>query len=413
MREVDQRTFSILQINVSGNYGSTGQIAEDIGKKISQSNGVSTIGFGRYATLSASDTIKIGNKFGQAMHLIQTRLFDQHCLGSEAGTIEFVKKIKELNPDIIHLHQLHGYYISMKILFDFLRDFGKPVIWTFHDCWAYTGHCCHYSRVGCEKWKTSCHDCPLTQYYPQSFLYDNSESNYHLKKQLFNSVPNLTLVPVSEWLAGEIKLSFLKGHEIKPIHNGIDIEKYKYSDPKKLIEKYQIDGKSVVLGVASPWSDIKGLRDFVELSKIIDSKIQIILIGLSQIQIKKLPNNIIGISRLDDPTDLAKFYSLADVFVNPSKAESFGLVTVEAMACGTPVVGYNATATPELIKPGTGYVVEKLDIVGLHDRINLILKNGRSSYSDACRENVVLNYNKEVQYDKYLELYKSKLPHFF
>lgn len=401
--------MKVLQIDVAVNVGSTGRIAEQIGHKILQNNGESIIAFGRQEAASKSKKIRIGNKFEQAQHLLLTRIFDKHGFGSVKGTKTFIEEVKVLDPDIIHLHNIHGYFINMEILFDYLVKSKKPVIWTLHDCWAYTGHCCYYTRFDCEKWKTQCYKCPLTSYYPQSLVYDNSKENYIIKKELFNSLDDLTLVPVSDWLANELSHSFLKSQKIHPIHNGVDINKFQYTDPSSLIEKHQLYGKKVILGVASPWSDLKGLKDFVALSSIIDEDHQIILIGLSEKQIKGLPKNIIGITRLNDPKDLAKYFSLADVFVNPSQAESFGLVTIEAMACGTPVVGYDVTATPELIRPGTGYVVEKSNIVELHKKVIKILHNNKETYNVICRQNVVEYYNIDKQYDKYISLYKTKI----
>lgn len=401
--------MNVLQIDVSVNVGSTGRIAEQIGQKILENNGKSTIAFGRYEAASVSEKIKIGTRWEQAHHLIITRIFDKHGLGSISGTKTLIKKIEKLNPDIIHLHQIHGYYVNIEILFGFLAIYGKPVIWTLHDCWAYTGHCCHYVRVGCKKWETGCFSCPLKGYYPQSLYIDNSKENYVLKKQLFTSIPDLTLVPVSNWLATELSNSFLKVKNIHTIHNAIDVEKFIYSDPSKLIQKHNLEGKKIILGVASPWSAVKGLNDFFTLSKMLDDHYKIIIIGLTENQIKDLPSNIIGLTRLNDPSDLVKYYSLADVFINPSIAESFGLVTVEAMACGTPVVGYNVTATPELIPQGTGYVVERGDVKGMFEKVKLILEKGKNYYSEACRNNVVKHYNKDYQYDKYIALYQQKL----
>ncbi len=401
--------MKVLQIDVAANVGSTGKITEQIGVKVIKNNGESTIAFGRYENISQSSKIKIGNEIEQAQHLLLTRFFDKHGLGSINGTKIFVEKIKLLNPDIIHLHQIHGYFINIEILFKFLAQIKKPVIWTLHDCWPFTGHCCHYARVECVKWQTGCYSCPLTKYYPQSLFYDNSKENYAIKKELFNGVKDITLVPVSDWLAGEVTKSFLKELPIHTIHNGVDIHKFQFTDPSSLVEKYLLTNKKVILGVASPWSDLKGLSAFVALSSMMESHIKIILIGLTESQIKGLPPNIIGITRLNNPNDLAMYYSLADVFVNPSIAESFGLVTVEAMACGTPVVGYNVTATPELVQKGTGYIVEKGDVNGLFQMINIILKNGKDLYSEACRNLVLEKYNQEIQYEKYITLYNSKI----
>lgn len=402
-------TKKLLQINIEVNRGSTGRIAEQIGEIAIESGFESYICYARGYNPSRSNVIRIGSKLSFLSHVLKTRLFGDQLRASTFATKKLISKIKEINPDIIHLHQLHGYYLDINIFFDFLVIFNKPVIWTLHDCWAYTGHCCYYERVSCKKWLTECSACPLKHYYPQSWFFDNSNKNYRVKKYLFNNVKDLTLVPVSNWLGSEVSLSFLKDKNILPIENGIDLRKFIYSDPSSIRIKHNLGNKKIILGVASPWSDLKGLKDFVKLSEMVESDTQIILIGLTESQKKGLPENIIGISRLADPHDLARYYSLADVFVNPSIAESFGLVTVEAMSCGTPVVGYNVTATPELIAPGAGFVVEKGDIKGLMDKIKTVLDLGRSHFSEATRKRVMDNYNHEKQYRKYIELYESKL----
>lgn len=397
----------VLQIDVSVNIGSTGKIAEEIGLKNIENGGESFIGYGRYFRPSRSETIRIGNRFDQAFHLLQTRLFDRHALASVKATESFIGKIREINPDIIHLHQIHGYYLNIEKLCEFLKVCGKPVVWTFHDCWAMTGHCGYFSPANCDKWKTGCHACPQLSTYPASYFIDNSKNNYRIKKSLFSDLPNLTIVPVSYWMESVVKESFLKHHKTQVIYNGVDLNVFKLRNTDRLRTKYNLAGKKVLLGVAAIWSELKGLKDFIELAKYLDNDTVIILIGLTEKQIRSLPDNIIGIGATENVDQLAEFYSLAEIFVNPSIAESFGLVTVEAMACGTPVVGYNVTATPELVKEGTGFVVEKHNIVMLHSSIKKILNAGKAEYADNCRKAAERLFDKNAQYKKYIELYES------
>ena len=401
--------MKILQIDVAVNVGSTGRIAEEIGLKILENGSDSFIAYGRNARPSASETIKIGNCIDQAYHLLQTRLSDRHGLYSISATKEFVKKIEKLNPDIIHLHQLHGYYINIKILFDFLNSFKKPVIWTLHDCWSFTGHCCYFIRFNCEKWKTVCFKCPLKNYYPKSWLIDNSTNNFKLKKLLFNRIDNLTIVPVSNWLGNMAKGSFLKEQRIEVITNGVDLNIFKPCNSDELRVKHGLQNKHILLGVASLWSELKGLSDFYSLSLMIDSDTRIVLVGLNKKQINELPENIIGIERTENAHQLAEYYSMADVFINPSLAESFGLVTVEAMACATPSVAYNSTASPELITPGTGIVVEKNNLPGLSAGTSQLIKDGKEKYTLNCINRVKENFDKDKQYCKYIDLYNSLL----
>ncbi len=401
--------MKVIQIDIAANIGSTGTIAEEIGIKIIQNFGESYIAFGRYSRRSKSKLIKIGNKYDQAWHFLMTRFFDRHALHSKKATKDLINKIKIINPDIIHLHQVHGYYLNLVELMVFLKKYDKPVVWTFHDCWQYTGHCCYYSRFDCDKFITECSNCPLTSYYPSSILIDNSKSNFNIKKKYITEIRNLTIVPVSNWLHTEIKKSFLKNKNIKTILNGIDLQVFYPDSSYDLKQKYKIKSKNIWLGVASIWTDLKGLNDFYELSKLVDSDTQIVLVGLSKKQIKALPKNILGISRTENLSELRQFYSQAEVFINPSISESFGLVTVEAMACGTPVVVYNCTASPELISDKTGIIVPVKEYHALFKAAEKICKIGKSHYSSDCINRVKENYNKDIQYNKYISLYKELL----
>jgi glycosyltransferase involved in cell wall biosynthesis len=399
----------LLQINTVVNCGSTGKIVEAIGQIVIQNGWSSYIAFGRDEKPSESKLIKIGNNIDMELHGLQTRLFDRHCLASRNATIDLVEQINKIKPDIIHLHNLHGYYLNIEILFNYLAQNSIPVVWTLHDCWPITGHCVYFDYVGCERWKTGCFDCPQKKTYPSSYFYDRSIKNYSLKNKLFNSINGLTIVPVSDWLSEIISHSFLAEHLSKVIKNGIDIDIFSPTDCNEIKKKYNLDGKYILLGVAGIWSPRKGLSEFIKLNENIDSNYQIILVGLSSSQIKSLPKNIIGIPEIENNKELAEFYSVADVFVNPSLEETFGLTTVEALACGTPAVVYNATAIPEIISPETGSLVEKGDIQGLINAIVTIQKKGKNYYSLACTEHARMFYNKNDRYLDYLKLYEKIL----
>ena len=399
----------LLQINTVVNSGSTGKIAEEIGKIVIQNGWDSYIAFGRDEKPSKSKLIKIGNNLDIKFHGLQTRLFDRHCLASRNATIDLVEQINKIKPDIIHLHNLHGYYLNIEILFNYLARNFIPVVWTLHDCWSFTGHCTNFDYVGCERWKTGCFDCPQKKTYPSSYFNDRSKKNYSLKNKLFNSINKLTIVPVSDWLSKIISQSFLAEHTMKVIKNGIDIDVFSPADCNEIKKKYNLVGKYILLGVAGIWSPLKGLSEYIKLNENLDSNYQIILVGLSSSQIKSLPKNIIGISRTESLKELAEFYSVADIFVNLSLEETFGLTTVEALACGTPAVVYNATAIPEIISPETGFLVEKGDIQGLINAIITIQKKGEKYYSLACTEHVRMFYNKNDRFMDYLKLYEKIL----
>ncbi|MDR3668330.1 MAG: glycosyltransferase [Ignavibacteriaceae bacterium] len=399
--------MKVLQINSTLNSGSTGRIAEGIGITVIKNGGESYFAYGRSVNPGKSQIIKIGNKWDQFNHVLQTRLFDTNGFHSKTATITFIKQIQQINPDIIHLHNLHGYYLDITVLFHFLKDWKKPIVWTLHDCWSFTGHCCYYERVNCIKWKTECHHCPLKSIYPQSYFFDNSKSNFQKKKALFTTTHNLQLVTVSKWLENQVKDSFMQALPVQTFYNGVDLSVFKPSDSLKFKKEKGLEGKQIILGVANIWSDGKGLDSFIELSKIIKKNQVIILIGTAKKFNKHLPCNIIGIERTNSIEELAKFYNLADVFVNLSIAETFGMVTAEAMACGIPSVVYKTSAMPELITKDVGYIVPLNNYKLLFDRINSILENGKSGYLVNCRNRAEELFDQDKQFEKYISLYKN------
>lgn len=401
---------TLLQINSVINSGSTGRIAEEIGQLAMKNGWKSYIAYGRNDRPSESQLIKIGNDWDIKWHGLQTRLFDRHGLASKKATIELVEKIIEIKPDIIHLHNLHGYYLNIEILFHYLAIAGIPVVWTLHDCWPMTGHCSHFSFIGCNKWKTQCEHCPQKKEYPASYLTDRSFKNYQLKKDLFTSVPQMTLVPVSNWLANIVKESFLKIYPIKTIYNGVDTSVFAPCSTTKIREKYKIPTVTfVMLGVASVWSERKGLRDFIRLSESLKENEMIILVGLTNKQKNNLPRNIFVISRTENIHELAELYALADVFVNPTWEDNFPTTNIEALACGTPVITYQTGGSPEAVTPETGFVVEQGDFTGIRDAIDTIKSKGKSFYAETCRERAVKMFDKNERYTEYLELYEQML----
>jgi glycosyltransferase involved in cell wall biosynthesis len=398
---------TILQICVEGNTGSTGRIAEDIGVLAIERGWKSIIAFGRFPRKSKSDLIRIGSDLTVFIHFLQTRIFDNHCLGSKLATKRLIQKIREIKPDIIHLHHLHGYYINIEVLFSFLSGSSIPVVWTFHDCWSVTGHCAFFSEIGCEKWKTKCYECPQKMDYPSSLIFDRSEKNYYLKKRLFNSVQNMVLVPVSGWMDKIISDSFMKGIPTKLIYNGVDTNIFKPQDDDNSIrEKYGVGNRFMLLSVANPWSRRKGFEDFITLAKVLRKDEVIVLVGLNDDQIRQLPSNIIGIRRTENRQELINLYSTADLYVNLSVEESFGLTTAEALSCGTPVVVYNTTASPEIADIKSGFIVEKHDIGALMKVIDSTKVIGKKSYSDSCRSRAVSFFDKKDRYKEYLDLYE-------
>lgn len=392
----------LLQINSTANWGSTGKIAEQIGELVMSHGWDSYIAYGRYANNSQSQLIRIGSKVSQAWHLLISRLFDRHGLASKCATKRLIKKIEQIKPDIIHLHNIHGYYINYEILFNYLQSIDTPVVWTLHDCWAFTGHCAHFVEQECYKWRIGCDNCPLRDSYPKSFS-DRANKNYKLKSTLFRSRRNIAIVPVSNWLANFVRQSFLKDKQITVINNGIDTSVF-YPQQNKEKEYYNI------LGVSSTWSNSKGLNDFYKLRTILDAdKYHITLVGLTKQQIADLPDGIIGIERTNSIQELAHIYSDASVFVNPTYADTFPTTNLEALSCGTPIVTYKTGGCPETICSNSGIIVEQGDIKALKIAIEQVCSNGKAYYNRACRKRAEEHFDKDRCFLQYLELYNELL----
>ncbi len=399
---------TLLQINSVVNTGSTGRIAEEIGQIAISHGWNSFIAYGRNDCPSQSKLVKIGNVLDVKLHGVLTRIFDRHGLGSHRATVQLIKQIKKINPDIIHLHNLHGYYINIKVLFIFLHKFNKPVVWTLHDCWSFTGHCVYFDNIGCYKWETQCLKCPHKRNYPASFVLDQSKENYLLKKQLFCSLNNLTLVTVSNWLEKLLSKSFLKNNKTTTIHNGINTNIFKPLNDNKT-HNNKLKGKFVILGVASIWDYRKGFSDFIRLGKLLNDNYKIILIGLNKTQLKEIPESIIGVERTESAQELANLYAKADVFVNPTYEDNFPTTNIEALACGTPVITYRTGGSPEAIDDNTGIIVDKGNIDDLIVSIEKIKANGKAFYSKHCRERAIKYFKKEERYLEYLKLYDTLL----
>jgi glycosyltransferase involved in cell wall biosynthesis len=402
--------MKLLQINTDANWGSHGRIAEDIGLMMIDRGWGSYLAYGRCVNPSKSHLIRIETPLGNNIHAIETRLFDNHGLSSRTSTKKFVKEILELQPDIIHLHNLHGYYLNYEILFEGLKRLGKPIVWTFHDCWPFTGHCAYPVYTNCRKWKSHCCSCDQVHNYPKSLFLDRSDINFRIKKSSFLSVDDLHIVTVSDWLKEETKQSFFEEKEVRRIYNGIDTDVFKPTKCSETYRKYNIpDDKTIVLGVASLWEERKGLSDFVSLFEALPSSFKIVLVGLNKKQAETIPSGIIKIERTNNIDELAELYSAADVYVNPSLAETFGMTTAEALSCGTPSIVYNTTACPELVDGETGRVVEIGNIEGLARAVIELSTKDKAEMSRKCRDRAIALFNKKDRYIEYLSLYKEIL----
>ena len=393
----------LLQINVTANWGSTGKIAEQIGLAAMDAGWESYIAYGRDFNKSESKLIQIGNKLSVYLHLLQARLLDRAGLGSWFATKRLIKEIDHIKPDIIHLHNIHGYVLNYKLLFKYLNASRIPVVWSFHDFWAMTGHCAYF--YSCDKWKSGCGACEQYHDYPCSMI-DNSKNNYRKKLSSFRDT-NLNIVAVSSWMKSFVEGSFLNIHKISVIPNGVNLKVfrpfYKYTDFNFRVSDY------IILGVAIKWDERKGFADYLELSNYLRPDEKIVLVGLSDEQIATLPSNIIGIKKTDSQEQLAQLYSRADVVLSLSYAETFGLTIAEGMACGTPVVAYDNTAQSDLITDDTGIKVPTGDVALVYRAISTVRELGKEHYRKACRTRAEEHFDKDKCFRKYIELYEELL----
>ena len=397
----------LLIIGSSLNYGSPGHICESIGLKamsdgwtVFQAHGL------KYSRPSQLNTYPVCTRMGELKHTIKSFLFDSHGLSSSNETKKLVNWIESIAPDVIHLHNLHGYYLNYPILFEFLSHYNKPIVWTVHDFWPITGHCAHFDYIGCDKWKTECNNCPQISSYPKSLFIDNSGRNFRAKKKAFTSVKNMSIVTVSNWVSSLYSESFLRNYPISTIHNGVNVNVFNPIS-SNLREELGLVDHFVLLGVASPWYKLKGYDDYLALSKLLPHDCKIILIGVTAEQKRELPNNILGVERTDSQIELAKYYSMADVTLNLSYQETFGMTSVEGMACGTPAIVYNRTASPELVSSKTGIIVEAGCITELINAILLIRDKGKDYYSVECRNRVLKEFDEECQFNEYINMYNQ------
>jgi putative colanic acid biosynthesis glycosyltransferase len=391
--------MKILQINTAVNSGSTGRIAEDIGKTLISVGHESYIAFGRGNQKSNSKLIRIGNKLDFYVHGIISLFTDRHGFGSKRATKKFLKQVDVIKPDAIGLHNIHGYYLNVDILFKYIKEKNIPVLWTFHDCWPFTGHC---------SYNTDCDNCTKCQRkYPTSIFLNQSTRNYNDKKLIFNQVKKLQIITPSIWLKDLVHQSFLK-YPVQCVNNGIDLNQFQHSENyKKLKAKLQLENKKIILGVASTWDKRKGLSDFIQLASLLNANYKIILIGLTGKQIQRLPKNIMGVQRTESIAELANYYSMADVYINPTHKDNFPTTNIEALACGTPVITYNTGGSPESIDDLTGKIIKKGDVKGLWHAIQDLALQPKDYYTKVCRLRAEQLFNKEDRYLDYLKLYET------
>lgn len=408
--------MKILQINTIAGSGSTGRIVIDILKTIHAhgDEGIIACAIDDTNEQNKPYIYKVGgSRNPRPVHAVAARITDRSGFYSKRATRKLVDYIDKNRFDIIHLHNIHGYYINLPILFNYIKEKNIKVIWTLHDCWTFTGHCTHFDFSGCQKWKTQCYDCPQKGRYPRSILLDSSEQNYNEKKALYGNGLDLTIVTPSKWLADLCKQSFLGNYDIRVIRNGIDLEKFYPRDTTEIKRKLGLENKKIVLAVCAGWSmrDIKnnrkGMADILKLSEMLSDEYQIVMVGFPNEEDKKcLPAKILGVTKTKSIDELAQWYSAADVFINPTYEDNFPTTNLEALACGTPVVTYNTGGSPEAIDEETGYIVEKNNIQQLRDAVIDCIDSQMAS--DKCIVRSKL-YDKHTCFEQYYLLYEEAI----
>lgn len=346
-----------------------------------------------------------GSRFGYAFHYYCGTALGLNGFFSYTGTRKLIRDLKKFKPDIIHLHNLHNFSVNLPLLFNYIKKARIKVIWTLHDCWAFTGHCPHFTVAGCDKWKTGCNKCSQLAFYPKSYV-DTSKLMYSLKKKWFTGIENMTIVTPSKWLADIVAESFLGKYSVVVINNGINLEIFKATE-NNCRHKYGIpEERTILLGVSLGWSERKGLDVFIELSKRLDDeKYQIVLVGTNDRTDESLPDSIISIHQTSNPQELAEIYSVADLFVNPTREETYPTVNMESIACGTPVLTFRTGGSPEILDNTTGSVVECDDIDSMINEINRICND--KPYS---RENCLVrakSFDMNDRFKEYVKLYED------
>ena len=415
--------MKIVQINTVFGSGSTGRIVSELSNSIKKSGNDSFVAYGRKTAPlppeSAVNFFLTGNKVDFIGHVLVNFFAGKNGFASTRNTRKLIKWIDSIKPDIIHLHNLHGFYLNVEILFEYIKARSIPTVWTLHDCWPFTGQCAYFDAAGCDRWIGRCHDCPIYRTnYPYSLFKDNSIWNYAHKKSSFTGVKNLTIVTPSDWLCGLVKQSFLKEYPVKVIPNGIDTEVFcpksnqiftsQDKSPTSFRHFSALTNKKIVLGVANIWSSSKGLNYLLRTASYFksDPDYFFVIIGLRNKQIreikKKYPTNVLPLKKTSSKEELAAWYRRADVFVNPTMEDNFPTTNLEALACGTPVITFNTGGSPESLTKDCGIIVER----GNCNALKAAILSGRSFDRDICRKQA-MNYTADTFTTRYISLYHS------
>lgn len=414
--------MKIALINTVYASGSVGRIMADLYHTIEQSGNTAIVAYGRGSAPQEVYSYKIGDRVDFIRHVWHNFYRDGSGFASLKKTDELLAWLDEQQPDLLHLHNLHGFYLQIEKLFAYLKIKKLPVVWTLHDCWPYTGHCAYYDSNGCERWKVGCGDCRYHRSaYPYAIFKDNSKENFSRKRAAFNGIENLTLVTPSTWLAEEVRQSMLRQYPVRVIPNGIDLQVFQPGtgqDRKKSHKSTRTEeGRFELLGVANIWEERKGLVYLEKLAEKLSAEYHLTIVGLSPKQKRSIEGcfaktKVTACGHTDSVQALAAYYQNADVFVNPTLEDNFPTANLEALACGTPVVTFRTGGSPETIDEHCGIVVPKGDTAKLKQAVELVCSQRRKAQgsfgAQACRQRALL-FDKKIRYQEYLALYQEML----
>ena len=389
----------VFQINSTYGLGSTGRIVEGLSKVLSENGYECMAAYGRGQALKEKGLYFVGSSTGVYIHGGLSRITDNHGGYSKMATKRLITKMKKFDPDIIHLHNLHGYYLNLKLLFEYLKTCEKKIIWTLHDCFAFTGHCTHFEYIGCQKWQKKCHHCEQKGEYPKSILGDRSKKNYKEKKKWFTKIPNLTIVTPSFWLSQKVKQSFLQEYPVVVIPNGIDLDVFRPA-PKEKKDKF------VILGVANPWRERKGYGEYKKLIGIISDYYEVTMVGLKESQLRELPRGVRTIGKTDQIEELVSYYSNADILVDLTFEDTFPTTHLESLACGTPVLTYTSGGSKEMLVETCGIAVPRGNLQGVMAALEKVRRENPFT-REACRKKALAYDQTERFYEYVWKVYQE------
>lgn len=400
----------VFQLNTYCGVKSTGRIALEIARLVEADGGACRIGYGVPGIVPEAErfAVRVGTAWERKLHGAARKLLDAEGYGSPLGTAALIREMRQFSPDIIHLHNLHGCYLNLPMLFSYLRGAGVPVVWTLHDCWPFTGHCAYFDFCGCDRWRTECHACPQQHSYPVCMGLDGSRRNYRMKKRLFSPLESLTFVAPCQWMTGPLRNSFLGAHSVRVIPNGVNRSVFRPT-PSDLRRAYGLEGVRVILAVASEWDERKGLRYLIQAAEKMGERYRFVVIGLEEEQLAALPPGMLGLRRTRDADELAAWYTAADCFANPTLEDNMPMVNLEALACGTPIAVFRTGGCPEAVGgEACGRVVEKGDVEALCGAL-AELSAKKPSLTQACLARA-RQFDANEAFLSYLSLYKELCP---